>query len=864
MNAKTISIITPSFNQALFLPECLNTVAIQTFKPLEHIVLDPGSSDGSREIVAQAKSVTLVAEPDKGQSDAICKGFAMASGDVLGWLNSDDRYPSDSILQLVMDRFNQPDRPDVVYGKSQFIDEKGEFIKKAFVNPNVEKLLYTLHYQVGIIQPSVFIHRRVFQVVGGPSDIYNYTMDYEYWVRIHLAGFKWVYIDSLLSEHRWWPGMKTAGQRGPSLIEHLKTVWHHFGYVHSRWAQRYAEFLVNGTDGIINAGQDLGPTKHLVDKVKAQILNDYNGCYSSYQIIFENRNKEPWKETYEEMKRLNVFDKPIAQPASNYSYLRNLHTRTMPVKKARGIAWDTWLTVNENEDYFWRYQVGDNFDWLFSIKAVEEEFSKSAKFLEILSRQRNRDTCVVVGNGPSLQEIDLDLLHDQDVIISNYAYYNQKLLKYARYLTTVNQLVAEQGCYEMNSLKNVIKVFPFWLSYCLNRSENTLFLNANLRPEFSKDAIEWISWRSTVSFFNLQFAYALGYKKILLIGFDHSYKQASNLVEGDVIDQKDDDENHFDPNYFKGKKWQAADVDNMEASYRLAKKVYEDNSREIVNCTVGGKLEIFRRAKLENELRSHTKYTLVSLFNGISEEECQKKEESILNDSSQRILKYKNKHKGERCVIIGNGSSLNNMDLSFLKNEISFGLNRIYLGFETFDFIPTYYVAVNDLLIKQSYIEISKIPCTKFISNRGIKYLQPQENLIFIKTHPYSGLDFSVDLLQGCQEGATTTYVAMQLAYYMGFDTVILIGVDHSYCKTGIPGQEVIYLEPDLDHFSSNYCSTGTKWNMPSLTECEKYYKIAMAKFWLNKRQIIDATLGGRCNVFIKKSYKDVFNGKSD
>lgn len=855
--ANTISIITPSLNQAQFLPECLKTVASQRLKPLEHIVLDPGSTDCSRQIASQAEGVTLIAEPDKGQSDAICKGFNMASGDILAWLNSDDRYPSDSVLQLVFDRFNQLDRPDVVYGRSQFVDEKGIFLKKAFVNPNAAKLLNTLHYQVGIIQPSVFIHRRVFEAVGGPSDAYDFTMDYEYWVRIHKAGFKWAYLDALLSEHRWWPGMKTAAQRGPSLAEHLKTVWHHFGYVHSRWAQRYAEFLVNDTDGIINAGQDLGPTKHLVDIVKAQLLKDYNGCYSSYQIIWKSHHLQPWQETYEEMKRLRVFDKPIAKPASNYSYLKNLHARTMPMKEAKGIAWDTWLTVNDKEDYFWRYQIGDNFDWLFSIKAVEEEFSKSAKFLEILSRQRDQDTCVVVGNGPSLQKINLDLLQDQDVIVSNYAYYNQKLLKYARYLTVVNQLVAEQGCYEMNSLKNVIKVFPFWLSYCLNRSENTLFLNANLRPEFSQDVKEWISWRSTVSFFNLQLAYTLGYKKIILIGFDHSYKQASNLVEGDVIHQKDDDPNHFSPSYFKGKKWQAADVDNMEANYRLAKKAYEDDLREIVNCTVGGKLELFRRAKLEDELRSSIKYTILSSFNETNEQERQKKEKAILNNTSQRILKYRNKHKGERCVIIGNGSSLNDMDLSFLKNEICFGLNRIYLGFQAFDFIPTYYVAVNELIIKQSKNEISQIACTKFISNRGMKYLQPQEDLIFIKTNPYSGPDFSTDLVQGCKEGGSVTYVAMQLAYYMGFESIILIGLDHNFGKVGIPNQEFVCLESYPNHFHPNYFTSAEKWQFPDLVDIERHYKIAQTYFYLGNKNILNATFMSRCHIFKKVSYQD-------
>ena len=295
----------------------------------------------------------------------------------------------------------------------------------------------------------------------------------------------------------------------------------------------------------------------------------------------------------------------------------------------------------------------------------------------------------------------------------------------------------------------------------------------------------------------------------------------------------------------------------MEANYRLAKKAYEDDLREIVNCTVGGKLELFRRAKLEDELRSSIKYTILSSFNETNEQERQKKEKAILNNTSQRILKYRNKHKGERCVIIGNGSSLNDMDLSFLKNEICFGLNRIYLGFQAFDFIPTYYVAVNELIIKQSKNEISQIACTKFISNRGMKYLQPQEDLIFIKTNPYSGPDFSTDLVQGCKEGGSVTYVAMQLAYYMGFESIILIGLDHNFGKVGIPNQEFVCLESYPNHFHPNYFTSAEKWQFPDLVDIERHYKIAQTYFYLGNKNILNATFMSRCHIFKKVSYQD-------
>jgi glycosyltransferase involved in cell wall biosynthesis len=176
------------------------------------------------------------------------------------------------------------------------------------------------------------------------------------------------------------------------------------------------------------------------------------------------------------------------------------------------------------------------------------------------------------------------------------------LHRHATYFTTVNRLVAEQGAHEINHLTGCAKFFPFWLASHIRPAEDTFFLDANIRPEFSNDISDWISWRSTVTFFNLQLAYGLGYKKVLMIGFDHFYRQPAGVKEADLIDQKQQDENHFLPNYFMGKKWQAADVGNMEKMYLLAQSTYESAGREIVNCTVGGHLEVFRRGNLKKEL----------------------------------------------------------------------------------------------------------------------------------------------------------------------------------------------------------------------------------------------------------------------
>ncbi len=99
----------------------------------------------------------------------------------------------------------------------------------------------------------------------------------------------------------------------------------------------------------------------------------------------------------------------------------------------------------------------------------------------------------------------------------------------------------------------------------------------------------------------------------------------------------------------------------------------------------------------------------------------------------------------------------------------------------------------------------------------------------------------------------------MQLAYYMGFETVILIGIDHYYTAAGKPHAEVVSQGEDPNHFHPDYFGPGVKWHLPDLAGSERFYKIAYAYFWVNGRQIIDATVGGRCAVFPKGGYQELF-----
>lgn len=239
----------------------------------------------------------------------------------------------------------------------------------------------------------------------------------------------------------------------------------------------------------------------------------------------------------------------------------------------------------------------------FRMDAVREMLDRARDDLSAFRRARAGDTAVLVGNGPSLNRTDLSLLEGQDVFLSNYAIRHPVLRRLARGVAVTNYLVAEQAPFEFYRRRDIWRFFPFWLGYALPACDNTVFLNAQGGPLFfSEDVLESVAWHSTVSFFWLQVLYSAGYRKVLLVGFDHSYTQRAGAREGDLIRQEGDDRNHFDPDYFRGKTWQAADSARMEATYVLSKARFERDGREIVNCTEGGRLEVFRRARLDREL----------------------------------------------------------------------------------------------------------------------------------------------------------------------------------------------------------------------------------------------------------------------
>ena len=224
------------------------------------------------------------------------------------------------------------------------------------------------------------------------------------------------------------------------------------------------------------------------------------------------------------------------------------------------------------------------------------------------------------------------------------------------------------------------------------------------------------------------------------------------------------------------------------------------------------------------------------------------------NRYADRLKKFKDIHKGEDCFIIGNGPSLNKMDLTKLNDYYTFGLNKIYYIFDRVGLNLSYYISVNKLVIEQSANEFDKISCPKFLAVEGNSEIEETIANCY-PIHTVGGVNgFQENITFPIIEGGTVTAVALQIAYYMGFKQIFLIGVDHNFAVKGTPNEEQTLSGNDESHFDPRYFA-GQKWNLPDLEASETSYMLAKYIFNADERKIFDATVDGKLTVYPKISF---------
>lgn len=234
-----------------------------------------------------------------------------------------------------------------------------------------------------------------------------------------------------------------------------------------------------------------------------------------------------------------------------------------------------------------------------------------------------------------------------------------------------------------------------------------------------------------------------------------------------------------------------------------------------------------------------------------------------------------NKHLGERCVIVGNGPSLNAMDLTLLADEVSFAVNGIFYKTKEMGFAPTYFVVEDNSVMEENQEEIRAFDAPhKLFPSIYRKFHPVQDNTYFFRLNRgfyektssnYCIPRFSTDITQRLYCGQSVTFINLQLAYYMGFSEVYLIGMDFSYT---IPdsairnGDLIVSTEDDPNHFNGQYFGKGKTWKDPKLDRVLQNYYMAKRMYEADGRRIYNATVGGALEAFERVDYHELFSGE--
>jgi glycosyltransferase involved in cell wall biosynthesis len=258
-----VSIVTPSFNQAQYLSETMDSVLGQNYPEIEYIVMDGGSTDGSVEIIKKhaARLAHWESAPDKGQADAINRGLARATGEIVAYLNSDDALAPGAVRAIV-EGFRAHPGAGVVYGGTEKIDDDGQVVKPKFITPYSRDLLKTFCL---VPQPSSFYSRAAWDQCGPFNPELHFVLDWDFLLKV-ADRFPIVAIDELISRFRVYQTTKSSAGGWPRLREIADTGRKYNGALDYNYVV-YTALRAASTLEKPFVGNSKGPLRQLVMKL---------------------------------------------------------------------------------------------------------------------------------------------------------------------------------------------------------------------------------------------------------------------------------------------------------------------------------------------------------------------------------------------------------------------------------------------------------------------------------------------------------------------------------------------------------------------------------------------------------------------
>lgn len=299
LDTKTVSfsIITATYGHSNFIKRTLDSINSQKYINWENIIYDANNDNKTQEILAHYISnnhiqnkIHYVKEKDRGQVHAINKGFIECNGSILHFLNSDDIFFDENVLERVAKEFEDDDTLDILYGAGNFIDENNnivaDLVKWRPYSLNTDPYTFIEHFKshVSILQPSVFFRKRVIEKIGLLDDNDQYAFDHDFWIRTLKSNCKWKFIDCNLSKALLQSNAKSVSGKMDQLYNSLKTSFKHFDNVSDAWIDRYIKILNDDFFEKLENKKTYNPSKLEIEAKKTEILEEFNNDKLKIQL----------------------------------------------------------------------------------------------------------------------------------------------------------------------------------------------------------------------------------------------------------------------------------------------------------------------------------------------------------------------------------------------------------------------------------------------------------------------------------------------------------------------------------------------------------------------------------------------------